>query len=140
LMGLTIRDQSNPDGDIEINYMGLRAAEKLFEELLIGANVAGTEHPKIMRAIEHCLPWDKTKQILDELLVALASFDCPRSMALLSDAVAEYPRRRNIRDYVWASKTPGAAVDDDRKVTEFASKRRAPEIAARGAEGSPRLL
>jgi FlaA1/EpsC-like NDP-sugar epimerase len=140
LMGLTIRDQNNPDGDIEINYMGLRAAEKLFEELLIGANVAGTEHPKIMRAIEHCLPWDKTKQILDELLVALASFDCPRSMALLSDAVAEYPRRRNIRDYVWTSKTPAPVADDDRKVTEFASKRRAPEIAARSSEGNPRIL
>ena len=63
-----------------------------------------------MRAIEHCLPWEKTKQILDELLVALASFDCPRSMALLSDAVIEYPRRRNIRDYVWTSKTPAASA------------------------------
>jgi FlaA1/EpsC-like NDP-sugar epimerase len=140
LMGLTIRDQSNPDGDIEIHYMGLRAAEKLFEELLIGANVAGTEHPKIMRAIEHCLPWEKTKQILDELLVALASFDCPRSMALLSDAVAEYPRRRNIRDYVWTSKTPVAFGDDDRKVTEFAAKRRAPEGGARASESNPRIL
>ena len=140
LMGLTVRDQSNPDGDIEINYMGLRPAEKLFEELLIGANVAGTEHPKIMRAIEHCLPWERTKQILDELLVALASFDCPRSMALLSDAVVEYSRRRNIRDYVWASKTPAAFPDDDRKVTEFASKRRSPESGARASENNPRIL
>jgi FlaA1/EpsC-like NDP-sugar epimerase len=140
LMGLTIRDQNNPDGDIEINYMGLRPAEKLFEELLIGANVAGTEHPKIMRAIEHCLPWEKTKQILDELLVALASFDCPRSMALLSDAVAEYPRRRNIRDYVWATKTPATFADDDRKVTEFASKRRSPDSSARASESNPRIL
>jgi FlaA1/EpsC-like NDP-sugar epimerase len=140
LMGLTVRDQSNPDGDIEINYMGLRPAEKLFEELLIGANVAGTEHPKIMRAIEHCLPWEKTKQILDELLVALASFDCPRSMALLSDAVVEYSRRRNIRDYVWASKSPAAFADDDRKVTEFASKRRSPDSGARVSENNPRIL
>ena len=140
LMGLTVRDQTNPDGDIEINYMGLRPAEKLFEELLIGANVAGTEHPKIMRAIEHCLPWEKTKQILDELLVALASFDCPRSMALLSDAVVEYSRRRNIRDYVWASKAPASFPDDDRKVTEFASKRRSPEGGARASENSPRIL
>jgi FlaA1/EpsC-like NDP-sugar epimerase len=140
LMGLTTRDQNNPEGDIEIKYMGLRAAEKLFEELLIGANVAGTEHPKIMRAIEHCLPWEKTKQILDELLVALSSFDCPRSMTLLSDAVAEYPRRRNIRDYVWTSKTPASFVDDDRKVTEFASKRRMPDSAARASESTPRIL
>ncbi|MFI4869276.1 MAG: polysaccharide biosynthesis protein [Steroidobacterales bacterium] len=140
LTGLTIRDQSNPDGDIEINYMGLRPAEKLFEELLIGANVAGTEHPKIMRAIEHGLSWEKTKQILDELLVALASFDCPRSMALLSDAVAEYPRRRNIRDYVWISKTTAAFSDDDRKVTELAPKRRLPEPGARASENNPRIL
>ena len=139
LMGLTIRDQSNPDGDIEINYMGLRPAEKLFEELLIGANVAGTEHPKIMRAIEHGLPWEKTKQILDELLVALANFDCPRSLVLLSDAVAEYPRRRNIRDYVWTSKTPAAFGDDDRKVTELAPKRRSPESGARASD-NPRIL
>jgi FlaA1/EpsC-like NDP-sugar epimerase len=140
LMGLTLRDQDNPDGDIEINYMGLRPAEKLFEELLIGANVAGTEHPKIMRAIEHCLPWEKTRQILDELLVALGNFDCPRSMALLSDAVVEYPRRRNIRDYVWNSKTPATFGDDDRKVTEFASKRRMPESAARASDSNPRIL
>jgi FlaA1/EpsC-like NDP-sugar epimerase len=140
LMGLTIRDQNNPEGDIEINYMGLRAAEKLFEELLIGANVAGTEHPKIMRAIEHCLPWEKTKQILDDLLLALSNFDCPRSMSLLSDAVAEYPRRRNIRDHVWNSKTPATFGDDDRKVTEFASKRRMPESGARATEGNPRIL
>jgi FlaA1/EpsC-like NDP-sugar epimerase len=140
LMGLTTRDQNNPEGDIEIKYMGLRAAEKLFEELLIGANVAGTEHPKIMRAIEHSLPWEKTKQILDELLVALSSFDCPRSMSLLSDAVVEYPRRRNIRDHVWTSKTPAAFPDDDRKVTEFASKRRMPDSIARASESTPRIL
>ena len=140
LMGLTTRDQNNPEGDIEINYMGLRAAEKLFEELLIGANVAGTEHPKIMRAIEHCLPWEKTKQILDDLLLALSNFDCPRSMSLLSDAVAEYPRRRNIRDHVWNSKAPATFGDDDRKVTEFASKRRMPESGARATEGNPRIL
>jgi FlaA1/EpsC-like NDP-sugar epimerase len=140
LMGLTIRDQSNPDGDIEINYMGLRPAEKLFEELLIGANVAGTEHPKILRAIEHGLSWERTKQILDELLVALSNFDCPRSMALLSDAVAEYPRRRNIRDYVWISKSPAGFGDDDRKVTELAPKRRLPETGVRASESNPRIL
>ncbi|MGP8110847.1 MAG: polysaccharide biosynthesis protein, partial [Steroidobacteraceae bacterium] len=140
LTGLTIRDQRNPDGDIEINYMGLRAAEKLFEELLIGTNVAGTEHPKILRAIEHGLSWEKTKQVLDELLVALANFDCPRSLALLSDAVAEYPRRRNIRDYVWLSKTPASFGDEDRKVTELAPKRRLPEPGARASESNPRSL
>ncbi|HSN71579.1 MAG TPA: nucleoside-diphosphate sugar epimerase/dehydratase, partial [Steroidobacteraceae bacterium] len=49
LMGLTVRDVVHPDGDIEIVYTGLRPAEKLFEELLIGNNVTGTEHSMIMR-------------------------------------------------------------------------------------------
>ena len=37
---------------------GCAPAEKLFEELLIGSNVTGTDHPMIMRAMEHSLPWD----------------------------------------------------------------------------------
>ena len=90
LMGLTVRDADNPDGDIEIEYTGLRTAEKLFEELLIGTNVTGTDHPMIMRAMEHRLPWPRMQQILNELLVALASFDCRRALGLLAESVAEY--------------------------------------------------
>ncbi|MEP7244889.1 MAG: nucleoside-diphosphate sugar epimerase/dehydratase, partial [Gammaproteobacteria bacterium] len=71
LMGLTVRDAANPDGDIEIEYTGLRTAEKLFEELLIGTNVTGTDHPMILRAMEHSIPWPRMQQLLNELLVAL---------------------------------------------------------------------
>ncbi|WP_348240277.1 polysaccharide biosynthesis protein, partial [Salmonella enterica] len=56
LMGATVRDEDNPDGDIEIKFTGLRPGEKLYEELLIGSNVAGTDHPSIMRADEPHLP------------------------------------------------------------------------------------
>jgi FlaA1/EpsC-like NDP-sugar epimerase len=129
LMGLTVRDTANPDGDIEITYTGLRAAEKLFEELLIGSNITGTDHPMIMRAMEHSLPWERMQQLLNELLIALASFDCRRSVAILCEAVAEYRQTHDIRDYVWNEKTL-TAVDgdrkaaDDRKVTDFIAKRR----------------
>lgn len=140
LNGLTVRDQSNPDGDIEIHYMGLRAAEKLFEELLIGKNVMGTEHPKILRALEHGLPWEKAKQVLDDLLAALASFDCRRSLALLSEAVAEYPRIPKICDYVWLNKGASVTADDDRKVRELLTKRRPPEGSPHASEASPRAL
>ena len=59
LMGLTVEDESNPDGDIVIAYTGLRPAEKLYEELLIGNNVMETTHPSIRRAEEDFLKWPK---------------------------------------------------------------------------------
>jgi FlaA1/EpsC-like NDP-sugar epimerase len=126
LMGLTVRDATNPDGDIEIEYTGLRTAEKLFEELLIGTNVTGTDHPMIMRAIEHHLPWARMQQMLNEQLVALASFDCHRALALLAESVAEYQAEVDIRDYVWTRKAvlPHAPAA---KVADFAAKRRQSE-------------
>jgi FlaA1/EpsC-like NDP-sugar epimerase len=126
LMGLTVRDAANPDGDIEIEYTGLRTAEKLFEELLIGTNVTGTDHPMILRAIEHHLPWPGMQQMLNEQLVALASFDCHRALALLAESVAEYQAEADIRDYVWTRKAvlPHAPAA---KVADFAAKRRMSE-------------
>jgi FlaA1/EpsC-like NDP-sugar epimerase len=128
LMGLTVRDANNPEGDIEIEYTGLRTAEKLFEELLIGTNVTGTDHPMIMRAMEHRLGWPRMEQVLNELLVALASFDCHRALALLSEAVAEYEADAEIRDYVWTRKAvlPHAPAA---KIADFAAKRRLQEAA-----------
>src|SRR5690606_7920525 len=57
LMGCEVRDEKNPDGDIEIVYTGLRPGEKLYEELLIGDNPEATSHPRIMKASESYLPW-----------------------------------------------------------------------------------
>jgi FlaA1/EpsC-like NDP-sugar epimerase len=105
LMGLTARDEENPDGDIEIIYTGLRPAEKLFEELLIGTNVTGTEHPMIMRAMEHSLPWYQVQQVLDEMSLALSRFDCDRARQLLMQTVAEYKPTGDIQDLVWTRKT-----------------------------------
>jgi len=126
LMGLTVRDVAHPDGDIEIEYTGLRPAEKLFEELVIGSNVTGTDHPMIMRAMEHHLPWSQMQELLNEFLVALASFDCHRALELLTQSVAEYESSPDIRDYVWARKAvlPHAAVAN---VADFAAKRRQSE-------------
>jgi FlaA1/EpsC-like NDP-sugar epimerase len=126
LMGLTVRDANNPDGDIEIEYTGLRTAEKLYEELLIGTNVTGTDHPMIMRAMEHRLAWPQMQQILNDLLVALASFDCHRAVQLLAEAVAEYRHEPDLRDYVWTRKAvlPHAPAA---KVADFAAKRRLSE-------------
>ena len=57
LSGFEIKNEDNPDGDIEINYTGLRPGEKLYEELLIGENVKPTQHDLIMSAEEDHLSW-----------------------------------------------------------------------------------
>jgi len=133
LMGLTVRDEMHPDGDIEIAYTGLRPAEKLFEELLIGDNVTGTEHPMIMRAMEHSLPWEKVQSLLDELLVVMRKFDCRRAREMLLEAIAEYKPGPVIEDLVWrehvALLPPPVVSGEDRKVTELASRRAAKQPA-----------
>ena len=121
LTGLTVRDDEHPDGDIEIEYTGLRPAEKLYEELLIGNNVTGTEHPMILRAIEHSLTWEEIRACLEEMLASMERFDCARVLQLLSEAVAEYTPSRELHDLVW--KQQMAAPVDDRKVTNLKPRR-----------------
>lgn len=67
LSGYEVNDDSNPNGDISIVYSGLRPGEKLYEELLIGDNVSGTEHPRIMRAEEKMI----SMSIIDEKMAQL---------------------------------------------------------------------
>jgi len=105
LMGLTVRDESNPDGDIEIEYMGLRPAEKLYEELLIGANVAGTEHSRILRADEHSLSLDVVTALVGELQEAAAKQDYAKAREVLVRAVREYTPENGIDDLVWRRRT-----------------------------------
>jgi FlaA1/EpsC-like NDP-sugar epimerase len=101
LSGLTVRDEQHPDGDVEIRYTGLRPAEKLYEELLIGNNVSGTQHAMILRAMEHSLPWEQVHDLLQNLLVAMAQFDVPTACALLQRGVREYQPSGSIADSVW---------------------------------------
>jgi FlaA1/EpsC-like NDP-sugar epimerase len=121
LMGLTVRDEQHTEGDIEISYTGLRPAEKLYEELLIGNNVTGTEHPMILRAIEHSLPWERVQSLLEEILLAMSRFDCHRALQLLGEGVEEYRPAPESHDLVWARQT--AAIADDRKVTSLKPRR-----------------
>ncbi len=101
LMGLSVRDEKNPDGDIVIEYMGLRPAEKLFEELLIGNNVMGTEHPMILRALEESLPWSELRPYLDALIERANAFDCEACREILRQSVPGYAPANGIDDLVW---------------------------------------
>ena len=75
LKGYKVRDETSPHGDIEITFTGLRAGEKLNEELLVGDAPFGTEHRKIMRAVESHVPWQELKPALANLEKACDIFD-----------------------------------------------------------------
>ena len=102
LMGLTVREADNPDGDIDIQYTGLRPGEKLYEELLIGADVSGTEHPRILRARENFLTFDTLESFLNELETALTELDRDRLHDVLLRSVRGYKPTNGIDDLVWA--------------------------------------
>jgi FlaA1/EpsC-like NDP-sugar epimerase len=90
LMGLEVRDEQHPDGDIAIEYIGLRDGEKLYEELLIGGNVSATEHARIMRSHEPFLSTSELGAVLDELDAAMNEDSLPAIEATLSRAVENY--------------------------------------------------
>ncbi|KQW39467.1 MULTISPECIES: polysaccharide biosynthesis protein [Pseudomonas] len=101
LSGLSVRSERNPHGDISIEFTGLRPGEKLYEELLIGDNVAATQHPMIMSASEDYLPWDVLKLKLTELLSAVALDDYARVRQLLRDTVSGYIPDGEIVDWIY---------------------------------------
>jgi FlaA1/EpsC-like NDP-sugar epimerase len=90
LMGREVRDAQSPDGDVAIEYIGLRRGEKLHEELLLGENVSATEHPRISRSREPWLPAPKLAKLLDELGAALARDDVEAVQGVLMRAVEGY--------------------------------------------------
>jgi FlaA1/EpsC-like NDP-sugar epimerase len=124
LMGLTVRDEDNPDGDITIEYMGLRPAEKLYEELLIGDNAMGTEHPMIMRALEESLPWEEIRACFDQLLEAVEKFDCERVRSLFLENISGYKPNNGVDDLLWRATHDNAPkVSTDSVVTDLDSRR-----------------
>lgn len=100
LSGLTVRDASHPDGDIEIRTIGLRPGEKLYEELLIGNDPAPTSHPRILRAHEKFMPWSRLSVMLDNLQAALNDGDARLAQRLLREAVPEYVPNSALVDWV----------------------------------------
>jgi len=101
LSGLSVRSEKNPQGDISIEFTGLRPGEKLYEELLIGDNVAATQHPMIMTASEDYLSWDVLKARLSELLVAVEQDDYAKVRQLLRDTVSGYTPDGDIVDWIY---------------------------------------
>jgi UDP-N-acetylglucosamine 4,6-dehydratase len=104
LSGLTVRDESNPNGDIPITITGLQPGEKLYEELLIGDNTSSTEHAMIMRVQENYLPLEKITGILNQLENASKNFDYFAIRSILMEAVEGYQPSDDINHGVGINK------------------------------------
>ncbi len=90
LSGYSLKDESNPNGDIEIRFSGLRPGEKLYEELLIGDNTYETDHALILRAREYHLTESELTSILDRIKQGMEDGDTELIKTLLQEAVSEY--------------------------------------------------
>jgi FlaA1/EpsC-like NDP-sugar epimerase len=95
---LDIKDKSNPDGDIEIKYTGLRPGEKLYEELLIGGNTIKTDNDLIMRAKEDMLSWKELKPILESLKREVKNCDNEKIRKILVQLVPCFKPQSEITD------------------------------------------
>ena len=90
LSGFSVKSETESTGDIEIQFTGLRPGEKLYEELLIGDDVSGTEHPKIMQAAEERLDSAELERIKLEAIAAIEAGDSVACRRLLRDSVVGY--------------------------------------------------
>jgi FlaA1/EpsC-like NDP-sugar epimerase len=90
LMGLEVRDATHPDGDIAIEYIGLRPGEKLHEELLLSEHTMPTEHPSILKCHEPCMPMGELVKVMDALRAAMDANDLQAIHAALTRGVEGY--------------------------------------------------
>lgn len=106
LSGFSVKDlsQENGEGDIEIEFSGLRPGEKLYEELLIGSDVTGTRHPKIMMANEHFLLQAELNQVLALLEDACAHNKYDVVINTLRSCVSGFNPEAEIRDHLYTLK------------------------------------
>ncbi len=92
LSGRAVRSADRPDGDIEIQFTGLRPGEKLFEEIAIGNDVVRTTHDGIFRVQEASLGWDALRRSLDRLEAAVERQDRLEVRRVIRETVTEYRR------------------------------------------------
>jgi len=119
LSGLEVKSADNPNGDIEIEFTGLRHGEKLYEELLIGDNVTSTEHSLIMRAEEEVLAWDVIQKALTEFDEALSECDQDKIRDILLNVVKGYKPQCGIEDMLYKQEV---GMSQETNIVDISSK------------------
>jgi FlaA1/EpsC-like NDP-sugar epimerase len=90
LSGLEEQSAENPEGDISIEFSGLRPGEKLYEELLIGEDPQPTGHNLIMKANERFLSMGELEIKLQKLYDSLPNASDDDLKGLLQELVEGY--------------------------------------------------
>jgi len=105
LMGAEVKSVNNPQG-VEIFYSGLRPGEKLYEELLIGDDVIGTDHAKIMRAQEELLSEADLAAVINSINLAIEAVDSVKVRELLEEAVTGFMPSSPVVDWMLEEGAP----------------------------------
>ena len=124
LSGLTVKDQNNKEGDIEIKIIGLRPGEKLYEELLLGDNPQATQHPKIQKVQDPYIPFDQLELDLNALKTLLDQNKVAAVKEFLAKIVKTYQSNSAIVDHVYLEqskfdKSSFVPVDEGDKVVKI---------------------
>jgi FlaA1/EpsC-like NDP-sugar epimerase len=90
MSGLTEKNDHNPDGDIEIKFVGLFPGEKMHEELLTDGKVFPSDHPRIMRMKEHALRPGILETYITCLMMACDTNDRAMIESMVKAIVSEY--------------------------------------------------
>lgn len=103
LSGFDVVDAAG-NGSIEIHYTGLRPGEKLYEELLIGDNVDGTEHSRIMTAHEPFIPYKDLLSAFELLTENLNKNQYDEVEQQLMQLVSGFQHQGQIVDHLYQDK------------------------------------
>ena len=124
LSGLSVKDENNKEGDIEIKIIGLRPGEKLYEELLLGDNPQKTQHSKIQKTQDPFIPFNQLEVDLNNLRTLLDNNKVFHVKELLTKIIENYQSNSAIVDHVYLEqskfdKSSFVSPDEENKVVKI---------------------
>lgn len=97
MSGRRVKENGN-DGDIEIQFTGIRPGEKLMEELVLDPkDLQPTRHEKILRAHEPRLSQLSVQAMLKRLQVAIADGDGKTVRTIISEYVVGFDAKKDAK-------------------------------------------